>query len=143
MRFKNVKRKAKNEALEAAGQSLTNFRARAGYTLQEAAEAIGISASYLSEVENGVKNPGDEILRKLAEIYKIPEHILFEKFGRVPIGVIEELEKNESLRRLLTEIKYSNILKTEEDKQVVIDKVLDYFKELVIEMEEEKYKEQR
>lgn len=129
----------KRARIEIGGKSLTEYRARAGYTLQEAAKALGTSVSYLSELENGVKkNPSDEVLIKIAELYKVPENLLLEKFGRMDVAFLEELEKNDSLKHLLTEIRYSSIIETEEEKREVIDKVLDYFKNLMTEMEEKK-----
>lgn len=38
----------------------------------EAAKALGISASYLSEVENGKKKPTLELIEKYAETFRIP-----------------------------------------------------------------------
>lgn len=135
MRRSINRRPAKRKLFEAAGLILTKFRARAGYTLEEAAEAIGTSASYLSEIENGIKNPSDKMLKKLAETYGVPEQVLFEKFGRLPDWMLIELGNNESLKQLLTEVKNSRILRTEQEKQEVMEKVLEYFKELLTRME--------
>lgn len=38
----------------------------------EAAKALGVSASYLSEVEKGRKRPTLELVEKYAETYRIP-----------------------------------------------------------------------
>ena len=38
----------------------------------EAAKALGVSASYLSEVETGKKKPTLELIERYAETYKIP-----------------------------------------------------------------------
>lgn len=111
--------------------SLAIYRVKAGYTLQEVAEAIGRSVSYLSEIENGKKNPSDELLRKIAELYKIPEQVLFEKFGRIPLGVKEEIEKSDALKQILLEFRYNPLLADEEDKKEVAGKLLAYFRRLV------------
>ena len=38
----------------------------------ELAKRLGISNSYLSEIESGVKTPGLELLDKYAEVFKMP-----------------------------------------------------------------------
>ena len=53
----------------------------------EAADKLGISKSYLSEIEKGPKEPSLEVLRKYEEAFGIPvSSILFfsENLGRAP-----------------------------------------------------------
>lgn len=38
----------------------------------ELAEALGISKSYVSEIENGNRVPSFEVIQKYAEIFKVP-----------------------------------------------------------------------
>jgi transcriptional regulator with XRE-family HTH domain len=38
----------------------------------ELAKRLGISNSYLSEIETGLKSPGVDLLEKYAEIFKMP-----------------------------------------------------------------------
>ena len=38
----------------------------------ELAKRLGISNSYLSEIEKGVKTPGFELLEKYGEVFKMP-----------------------------------------------------------------------
>lgn len=42
-----------------------------GYKASELSSELGISASYLSEIENGKKQPPLELLQKYAEIYGV------------------------------------------------------------------------
>jgi len=51
------------------------FRVDAGKTLEEVSSAVGISASYLSKIENGRANISYEILERLAEYYN--QNILY------------------------------------------------------------------
>ena len=52
------------------GEKLRKARRKAGYTLKEVEEKIGISNSYLSELERGIKNnPSNDLLNKLLELY--------------------------------------------------------------------------
>jgi transcriptional regulator with XRE-family HTH domain len=41
-------------------------------TQTDLAKRIGISNSYLSEIESGTKSPGIELLRKYSDIFKMP-----------------------------------------------------------------------
>lgn len=38
----------------------------------ELARLLGVSSSYLSEIESGLKTPGLDLLNKYAEIFKMP-----------------------------------------------------------------------
>lgn len=48
---------------------LKKYREDEGYTLDEVAQAVGISASYLSRIEQGKANVSFEVLEKLAAFY--------------------------------------------------------------------------
>lgn len=54
------------------GGNLWRLRKQEGETLREAAEAAGISVSFLSDMERGVSNPSLETLGKLAAHYGVP-----------------------------------------------------------------------
>lgn len=51
------------------GDILKRTRAIYGYKANEMSVALGISTSYLSEIENNKKQPSLEILQKYADIY--------------------------------------------------------------------------
>lgn len=53
------------------GETLKRTRNIYGMTASEMSSALGISASYLSEIENGKKQPSLELLEKYADIYGI------------------------------------------------------------------------
>lgn len=53
------------------GDVLKLTRAIYGYKANEMSSALGISASYLSEIENNKKQPSLELLEKYADIYGI------------------------------------------------------------------------
>lgn len=58
-----------NESLWALGHKLNNLRLQKGYTLQEVAEALGFTASFLSMVENGRSGISFSKLQKLLAFY--------------------------------------------------------------------------
>ena len=82
------------------------YRLRCKYELRliDVADGIGISVNYLSEIENGKRVPRDEFIRKFSEYYGIDEVILFDKFGRVSLSVVEELRKDVGLHRKVWEL---------------------------------------
>ena len=47
-------------------------RLKAGFGLRQVARDIGISAAYLSRVENGIEDPSGKLIENLARHYKIP-----------------------------------------------------------------------
>ena len=53
------------------GDILKRTRTIYGYKASELSAALGISSSYLSEIENNKKQPSLEILQKYADIYEI------------------------------------------------------------------------
>lgn len=53
------------------GDVLKRTRAIYGYKAKEMSAMLGISSSYLSEIENNKKKPTLDILEKYAEIYDI------------------------------------------------------------------------
>jgi len=62
----------------AIGEALRLIRVLHDKKSRELAEEVGISASYLSEIENGHKRPSLEIITKYAEVFDVrPSVILF------------------------------------------------------------------
>ena len=53
------------------GEVLKRLRTIYGYKAIDVSEKLGISASYLSEIENGKKQPSLELLKKYAELFEI------------------------------------------------------------------------
>lgn len=53
------------------GDTLKRTRAIYGYKASEMSSMLGISASYLSEIENNKKQPSLDLLKKYSEIYGI------------------------------------------------------------------------
>jgi len=63
----------------------------------------------LSEIENGKRVPRDEIIRKFSEYYGIDEVILFDKFGRVSLSVVEGLVGRISKMKIMINKKFKQI----------------------------------
>jgi transcriptional regulator with XRE-family HTH domain len=109
------------------GKQLKKKRRQLGLTLEEVANAIGISANYVSLIERDKHVPNDEIITKLAELYKMDLDTLFKAFGKIPTPIVDELINNESLRKILLEISNDKRL-TDEEKQNLSERLSYWYK---------------
>lgn len=66
------KRKIQLDNLKDAAALFREVREANNLTIAKLRKEIGSSVSYLSQVENGKKIPGEKIIRKLAEKYNLP-----------------------------------------------------------------------
>src|SRR3989344_5042806 len=58
------------------GSYLKNQRESKNWTIKELAERLGFSSSYISQLENGTRNPSHKQLAVLAKAYQLPEEEL-------------------------------------------------------------------
>jgi transcriptional regulator with XRE-family HTH domain len=74
------------------GEYMKSLRKSAGLTLAELGEKLGLSHSYLSQIETGKKSiPSPDILKKLAELLGKNYVELMDAAGYLPDGLFEEL----------------------------------------------------
>ncbi len=59
------------------GKAIRKIRQDAGFRQRGFANMIGISQSYLSQIENGYKLPSTDLLQVIAEFARVPLPILF------------------------------------------------------------------
>ncbi len=72
------------------GERLFNLRQKSSQSLQQVADAIGISKAHVWELEKGrSKNPSFELVRKLAEHYGVSIDVLV---GKAEEPNIEDLQ---------------------------------------------------
>lgn len=100
------------------GEFLKELRANKGLSLKEACEQLSLSTTYLSELERGLKTPSDLLVRELAQFYGVDENILFDKLGKVPLAVIEELKDNEALKHMILSIRSNRELSDERKYEI-------------------------
>lgn len=115
------------------GKHLFELRMSAGWSLAELGKKVGISANYAGEIERASKEPSDEVVRKLAEVYGIEEEKFFGILNRVPLGLKEETETSPELGKLLSEISRNKNL-TPETKEQLYKKVRGYYESLLDEI---------
>jgi transcriptional regulator with XRE-family HTH domain len=59
-------------ALRTDGKALRDTREHSGIGQNELAASAGISAAYLSQIENGLRQPRPQVARRLAKALNVP-----------------------------------------------------------------------
>ena len=57
-------------------------RLRGDLSLRDVTKRIGVSSSYLSQIERGDRMPGSNVVRKLAHLYNVDAEELMKRAGR-------------------------------------------------------------
>lgn len=87
------------------GQELKILRKKAKWTQAQLAEFARISASYISQLETGVKDPTDRVIAKLSSALDIPENRLFIKIGKLKMDLAATLARGrEEAPEILTSL---------------------------------------
>jgi transcriptional regulator with XRE-family HTH domain len=82
------------------GRAIRSIRDERGMTLEALAEAAGVSASYLSEVERGLKRPSTDVVAKIADAFgMLPSEFLVFVESQVPIAQMKAAMRIESPMR--------------------------------------------
>jgi transcriptional regulator with XRE-family HTH domain len=76
---------------ERIGDRIKRERLARGWTQRQLAEAVGVGVPHISKVEANRENPGDDLLERLAKVFKIDAAELFVAARRLPDGMIEKL----------------------------------------------------
>ena len=69
------------------GQELRRLRKEATYTQGELAKLAEISASYISQLETGDKEPTDRVITKLSGPLGVPENFLLITVGKIKMDL--------------------------------------------------------
>jgi transcriptional regulator with XRE-family HTH domain len=67
------------------GTLLRQNRRQKGLTLKQAAKRLGISFTYLSEIELGRRDPSDALLQRMSEVFGVAFEELCKADRRIPI----------------------------------------------------------
>ena len=72
-----------NEGIDSREEDIGTLlkRLRGETSLRAVQRLVGISNSYLSQIEKGVRHPGPKLLRRLAALYGVGVHDLLRKAG--------------------------------------------------------------
>lgn len=100
------------------GDTLKHIRGIYGYRASEFSEKLGISASYLSEIENNKKQPSLDLLQKCADIYGIKLSsliLLSESYEEVAAKSLSTAKIRSLMMRLIS--KFSADIEEENENQ--------------------------
>lgn len=94
---------------------LKDIRQKKGFTLAQASQASGYTASFLSQLERGLKEPSLTTLRKLSDVYSIPLTSLF--MENDTDGQQSDASANNKAGRAV------HVIRKDERKEIIIPKV--------------------
>lgn len=106
----------KFKVLRTIGKELRTLRRAKDITIAEVADKVGISTTYMSEIERDLKSPSDEVIIKLSNVLEVPEVELFDGFNKIPESVEKELLDDNPLLDILYEISNEPIFTKKEKK---------------------------
>lgn len=106
--------------LKTIGKELRGIRNSKDISLAEVAEKAGVSTMYISEIERDKKVPSDEVIDKLATIYKVDEKELYEGFGKLTEGMLHEVKTNNDL--------FSVLYKISENQKITIEQKEEFYR---------------
>ena len=78
--YRDLNERREIEGDDAIGPLLR--RLRGDLSLRDVTKRVGVSSSYLSEIERGSRKPGVNIIRKLADLYNVDAGELMKRAGR-------------------------------------------------------------
>ena len=104
-----------------ASARLRELRKTTGQSIFAVGRAIGVSGSYISQIENGKRPASDSVLVALAELYGVDKNELFGYYGRMTDDAIERIMDIPALRRLFTKITSKSNLTPEELEAYISD----------------------
>ena len=78
----NLGERQEIEGDDAIGPLLRKLRG--DLSLRDVTGRIGVSSSYLSQIERGDRQPGSNVVRKLADLYNVDPEELMKRAGRDP-----------------------------------------------------------
>lgn len=77
--------------METFGEYIKCKREELDYSLREFARKVEITATFLSDIEKGVRYPSDEVLNKIAAKLEVDFEELKKHDNRVPVKELKEL----------------------------------------------------
>ncbi|MGL4798372.1 MAG: helix-turn-helix domain-containing protein [Cellulosilyticaceae bacterium] len=112
-----------------AGEKLKELRKATKKSIFKVGRAIGVSGSYISQIETGKRPASDSVLVALSTLYGVDKNELFGYYGKMSDDAIEQIMQVPELRRLFTKITSKERIHPEE-----LDAYLSDFKEAAEEL---------
>ncbi len=104
-----------------AGARLRELRKATGQSIFKVGRAIGVSGSYISQIENGKRPASDGVLIALAELYGVDKNEIFGYYGRMTDDAIEKIMQVPELRQLFTQVTSNKKLSPEDLEAYISD----------------------
>lgn len=109
--------KNKESILIQAGKAIRKLR---NLSVHKVAKATHISGGYLSEIENGLKEPSDAVLESLADYYQVEKSELFSLYGKIAPAEATLLLDNPAFRKTIIQMSTDDRLTKEERDSIAL-----------------------
>jgi transcriptional regulator with XRE-family HTH domain len=76
------------------GEILRNLRLQRGLGIKKLSPDLGISSSHLSRLENGLAQPSDPLVSRVANYFEYNETALLLSASRIPPEIMRQLQVN-------------------------------------------------
>jgi len=114
--------------IKTIGNELRGMRQLKKLQVKDVAKDIGVSSTYISEIERNNKVPSNDLIEKMATIYNINERQLFKGFKVLPDSMVYELTSEYGLYDIIFELSENESF-TREQKDEFYKKVQSLYKE--------------
>lgn len=109
----------KKKLWKEAGAKLRDMRKATGQSVFKVGRAIGVSGSYISQVERGLCAASDAVLVALAALYGVDKKELFDLYIRIENEEANRLVANPALRKVFTQVSVDKKLSQAEKDEIV------------------------
>lgn len=116
--------------IKTIGHELRGLRKEQNLQVKEVAEDVGVSSTYISEIERNNKVPSNELIQKIAQVYNIDEQHLFKGFKVIPDSMLYELTTENGLYDILYELSENESI-TREEKDIFYQNVKALYHETI------------
>ena len=87
-----------------AGKKLQEYRKQTGLSIFKVGRQIGVSGSYISQVENGKRPASDAMLIAMADLYGVDKKELFDLYNKMPNDEVATIMQHPELRQLFLDV---------------------------------------
>ena len=70
------------------------LRKTRGESLRNVADALGISESFLSQIENGNRRPSPDLIKNLSNYYQVDIDVICVSLGVIPVWLLTKLKEH-------------------------------------------------
>lgn len=119
-----------------AGKKLQEYRKKTGLSIFKVGRQIGVSGSYISQVENGKRPASDAMLMAMADLYGVDKKELFDLYNKMPNDEVATIMQHPELRQLFLDV--TNDKKFDAQK---LSSVIQEFRKMAGEYDEEDNKQ--